>query len=344
MVDLLMQYALFLAKVITVVIAIGLLMVLGFSFSRKARAIEKLEVKNLNDKYRTMTHVMNSAVLPKKAFKKTLKAEKAKLKAQAKSPTAETESKRRIFVIDFHGDIKATAVASLREEITAILSIAKPEDEVLIKLENAGGLVHEHGLAASQLQRIKEAKIPLSIAVDKLAASGGYMMACVADRIIAAPFAVVGSIGVIAQLPNFHRLLDKHGVDFELAKAGELKRTVTMFGVNTDEDRARLAEQLEDTHTLFKGFVAQHRPQLDLEKVATGEHWYGQRALELKLVDALVTSDDYLLKASNDADIYELSYTAGKRLSEKLVSVVQLAAERLDWTWRERAHQGRFWL
>ena len=329
MLDLLMQYGLFLAKAVTIVVAIAVVMMMAYSMSRKARVMDKLEIRNLNEKFRNMTHVMKSVVLSKKEFKKDLKAENARVKAEKKKrDTPEAEKKKRIFVVNFHGDIKATAVLSLREEITSILSIARPQDEVLVRLENAGGLVHEHGLAASQLHRIKQHNIPLTIAVDKVAASGGYMMACVGDRIIAAPFAVLGSIGVLAQIPNFNRLLDKHGVDFELLKAGELKRTITMFGVNTDEDRKRFREQLEDTHILFKEFVAEHRPALDMNTIATGEHWYGKRALELNLVDDLLTSDEYLMKATEDADIYEVTYTAHKRISEKLVSVVQNATER----------------
>ncbi len=330
MIDLLMQYGLFLAKAVTIVVAIAVVLMMVFSMSRKARVMDKLEIRNLNDKYRNMTHVMKSVVLSKKEFKKDMKAEKARFKAERKQrDTSDSEPKKRIFIINFHGDIKATAVLSLREEITSILSIARPEDEVLVRLENAGGLVHEHGLAASQLHRIKQHKIPLTIAVDKVAASGGYMMACVGDRIIAAPFAVLGSIGVLAQVPNFNRLLDKHGIDFELLKAGELKRTITMFGVNTEEDRQKFKEQLEDTHTLFKEFVAEHRSVLDMDAIATGEHWYGKRALELRLVDDLLTSDEYLMNATEEADIYEVAYTAHKRISEKIVSVVQDAIGRL---------------
>jgi serine protease SohB len=332
MIDLLMEYGLFLAKVATLVVAIAVLMVMGVSVSRRARSVDKLEVKDLNEKYRGMNRIMKGVVLPKKTFKKALKEDKARLKALHK--TRAVEPCKRLFVVNFHGDIKATGVASLREEITAILSLAEPRDEVLVRLENAGGLVHEHGLAASQLQRIKRKGIPLTIAVDKVAASGGYMMACVGNRIIAAPFAVLGSIGVLAQIPNFHRLLDQHGVDFELIKAGEFKRTLTMFGVNTDEDRKRFKEHIEDTHTLFKDFVAEHRAQLDMARVASGEHWYGRRAQELNLIDEIMTSDDYLLEASQHADIYQVRYTAGKRLSEKLVSVVRHALGRAGAPWR----------
>jgi serine protease SohB len=343
MVDVLLQYGLFLAKVVTFVVAIGALMAMAFSLSRRAKSEEKLEVKNLNEKYSNMTLAMKSSIFSRKELKKEIKAEKQKRKKEKKkADEASSERKKRIFVINFHGDIKATAVASLREEITAILPLATAEDEVLVRLENAGGLVHEHGLAASQLQRIRGHGIPLTIAVDKVAASGGYMMACVANRIIAAPFAVLGSIGVLAQLPNFNRLLKKNGIEFEMIKAGELKRTLTLFGTNTDQDRARFKEQLEDTHALFKDFVSENRPSLDLGKVATGEHWYGRRALDLKLIDELKTSDDYLLSASEETDIYEITYTAGKRISEKLASVLQRASDKVLLSWWQRSREEHF--
>jgi serine protease SohB len=333
MLEILMQYGLFLAKAVTIVAAIGIVMLLAVTLSRKSRPMERLDVKNLNKKYAAMTQTLKRGILLKKDYRKQAKAEKARKKAEAKK---EARGRKRIFVLHFRGDIKATAVASLREEITALLTMATPDDEVLVCLENAGGLVHEHGLAASQLLRIKQKKIPLTIAVDKVAASGGYLMAAVANRIIAAPFAIVGSIGVLAQLPNFHRLLGRHGIDFEQIKAGEFKRTVTVFGKNTDKDRAKLKQEIEDTHQLFKNFVAENRPSLDIAQVATGEHWYGAQALERKLIDDLMTTDDYLLGASKDADLYEVTYTARKRVGERLVSAIQSAVDNALFHSRQR--------
>jgi serine protease SohB len=264
-----------------------------------------------------------------------LKADKIQKKKQEKSGKEAKNNSKRIFILNFHGDIRATAVASLREEITAVLSIATPEDEILLRLENAGGLVHEHGLAASQLGRIRENQIPLTILVDKVAASGGYMMACVGNRIIAAPFAIIGSIGALMQLPNFHRLLDKHGIDFEQIKAGELKRTLTLFGTNTDKDRERAKEQAEDIHRLFKECIAYYRPHVNLSQVATGQYWHGIQAKEFNLVDDLRTSDDYLFEASKTADLYEVSYAARKTFTEKFLSRMQLAANKVLGTlWR----------
>jgi serine protease SohB len=326
MTEILMEYALFLAKAMTIIVAVGLTVTMIAASVRRERMPDRLEVKHLNEKYEAMANTLRKETLSKKAFKTHLKQEKARKKAERKQEKSAGDGARpRVFVLNFHGDIKATAVNSFREEVTAVLLLARRDDEVAVRLENAGGLVHEHGLAASQLMRIKEKKIPVTIMVDKVAASGGYMMACVADRILAAPFAVVGSIGVLAQLPNFHRLLDKHGIDVEQFMAGEFKRTVTLFGRNSDEGRAKLKEELEDTHLLFKDFVARHRPIVEIERVATGEHWYGTRALELKLVDELITSDDYLLAASQRAELFEVTYVGKRSVTERVASMMKQA-------------------
>lgn len=334
MIEFISEYGLFLAKALTTLVFIWLLISLIFSFSKKTRGDDHLEITHLNEKYKSMSDSLRFSLLTKKELKMAKKQRKKETKQEKKS--TKSTDKKRIFVLNFLGNIKATAVRHMRNEITAILSVASSDDEVVICLENTGGLVHEHGFAASQLLRIKKKGIPLTVAVDKVAASGGYMMACVADKILAAPFAIVGSIGVIAQLPNFNRLLDKHGIDLELMKAGELKRTITMFGKNTPEDRKLFKEQLEDTHTIFKEFVKDNRPTLDIEKVATGEHWLASRALVLNLVDELITSDDYLLEASNDADIYEVSYTMPKTLSERLATSIQMTVNKLFFSWWQK--------
>ena len=242
-------------------------------------------------------------------------------------------------MLNFDGDIRANATDNLREEVSVVLGQAREGDEVLVRVESPGGLVHGYGLAASQLQRFRDAKVPLTVAVDKVAASGGYMMACVADRILAAPFAVLGSIGVLAQLPNFHRLLQKHDIDFELLTAGEYKRTLTMFGENTDKGREKFVEELEETHTLFKDFVGTNRPSLDIAKVATGEVWYGSRALEEGLVDELCTSDDFVQKRLQDWDVLELRFVHKKNWQEKLGLAAEGAIERTLLRWWQRAQR-----
>jgi serine protease SohB len=329
--EFLADYGLFLLKIMTIVAAIVIVMAAGASAGRKATQ-DHLEVENLNKKYRKMAGALRSAVMKKDERKKQAKKDKKQQKAEEKQA-----SRPRSFVLDFKGDLKASAAASLREEVSAVLDVAAPEDEVIVRLENHGGIVHEHGLAASQLARIRERDIPLVVCVDKVAASGGYLMACVASKIYAAPFAILGSIGVLAQIPNFNRLLDSHGVDFEQITAGEYKRTVTMFGKNTDEDRAKLKEELEDVHTLFKAAVNRFRSDLDLDAVATGEHWYGTRALELGLADEILTSDELLLQRAAERDLYSVSYKIKQPLQKRIMSNIDSALEKVDASsWRRR--------
>ena len=321
MTDFLFNYGLFLAKTITLSAAAVAVIAGFFSLVREARdhGHERLEIKNINDRFELMADTLNSELMPENELKQLHKKRKADEKAKQKAAKHGQQTPRsRIFALEFDGDLQATAVDSLREEISAVLQVARKDDEILLKLESEGGLVHAYGLAASQLTRIRDRKIKLTVAVDKVAASGGYLMACVADRILAAPFAILGSIGVVAQLPNFHRLLKKNNVDFELHTAGAYKRTLTLFGENTDQGREKFQEELEETHVLFKAFVTENRPALDIEKVATGEHWFGTRALALRLIDELKTSDDYLLDRSRDADIYEVKYRRRQSLSDRL--------------------------
>lgn len=308
--EFLLNYGLFITKLISLVIAILILAAgLVAIFTRnKTASPGGLTLTKLNERFKNYQHEITAELGSKKELKKLKKSEK----------TTEKKPRSRIFILNFVGDMRASAVNALREEISALLLVAKPKDSVLVRLESPGGLVNAYGLAASQLERIRAAKIKLIISVDKIAASGGYMMACVADQIIAAPFAIIGSIGVVAQLPNFHRFLEKKNVDWEMFTAGDYKRTVTMFGQNTEKGREKFQEELEETHLLFKNFIHQFRPKVNIEKVATGEHWYAQQALEFQLVDALQTSDDFLLQAREDYELIELSYQMKKTLLQRL--------------------------
>lgn len=359
--EFLTDYGLFLAKTITFVVAVGVIITIAVSMGGRNKKSDKghIEVTKLNEKFDHLRDSLRDAMLDdeeykefEKAEKKRLKEEKAQKKKAAKEATkakggevtSETldPEKKRIFVLDFYGDIKASEVESLREEISTVLTLAKPTDEVVVKVESGGGMVHSYGLASSQLARITNKNIPLTVCVDKVAASGGYMMACVADKIVAAPFAILGSIGVVAQLPNFHKLLKKNDIDYEMFTAGEYKRTVTMFGENTEKGRAKFVEELEDTHVLFKEFVSEHRPQVDVVKVATGEVWFGRRAIEVNLIDELQTSDEYLFSQAQNADIYEVEFTYKKSLPEKLGFAAQAAVDRLLMTWWERLNISRW--
>jgi serine protease SohB len=332
------DYGLFFAQAVTLVAAILIVVAGVIALGQKQKMDDEghIEIRHINEKYKHIGDTIRHVVEDPHGLKAELKAEKKAEKQQAKaakkkkkgSGDEQDSQKPRLFVMSFDGDIKASATDNLREEISAVLPQVRDGDEVLVKLESPGGMVHSYGLAASQLKRINDAGVTLTVAVDKVAASGGYMMACVADRIVAAPFAVIGSIGVLAQLPNFHRLLKKHDIDFELLTAGEYKRTLTMFGENTDKGREKFVEELEDTHDLFKEFVATNRPSLDIAHVATGEVWYGLRALNVGLVDELKTSDALIQEQLKDREIYEVRFVHKKNWQEKLGFAAEGALER----------------
>ncbi|WHP47922.1 protease SohB [Mannheimia bovis] len=334
--EVLLNYGIFLLELLTVfgIIAVVVMLILE---SKKQTENGTVSITNLTKKYKEQQKSLAGFFLSeaelkhqekqeKKAEKEKAKAEKKRLKEGGTSG----EAPSRLFVLNFNGDMMAHEVNSLRREIDAVISLADPEkDEVLLKLESPGGVVHGYGLAASQLQRLRDRNIPLIAAVDKVAASGGYMMACVANKIVAAPFAVIGSVGVVAQVPNIHRFLKKHDIDVDVMTAGEYKRTVTLVGENTEKGKQKFQQELEETHLLFKQFVAQHRPQLDIEKVATGEHWFGQQAIELNLVDEIATSDDLILNAISEKEVIELKYKEKKKLSQKIGSQLEQSAENV---------------
>jgi len=317
-------------------VVVAILVVAGglFALGHRQRGEEEghIEIRKLNERYRSFKETLQQVVLSEEDLKREKKEQKKRDKEEHKSRKkqgeGDSQDRLRLYVLNFDGDLRASASKDLREEISSVLAVARSGDEVLVRLESAGGLVHSYGLAASQLQRIRDAGIQLTVAVDKVAASGGYMMACVANRVLAAPFAVIGSIGVLAQLPNFHRLLRKANVDFEQLTAGDYKRTLTMFGENTDEDRAKMQEDLEDTHLLFKEFVATHREQVNIDEVATGEVWYGQRALERGLVDELQTSDSFVQNCLAERDVFEVRHVHKKHWQEKLGLAAEGAMER----------------
>ncbi len=325
MMDLLINYGLFLAKTVTICVAVIFVvgMVASIIFRGKAQKQSNLQISSLNEKYQKFARALEMKTLSKHRFKQIVKEEKNRLKFEKKQEKKSNTQKKRVFVLNFNGDIKASAVDLLREEISALLMVVHARDEVLLRLESTGGMVHSYGLAASQLQRLREKNVSLTIAVDKVAASGGYLMACVADRIIAAPFAIIGSIGVVAQMPNINKLLKRHNIDYEQITAGKYKRTLTVMGENTDLERDKVRQELEETHDLFKDFVVQRRQTLDIEKVATGEYWYGSRALELNLVDELKTSDDYLMAAAEASNLFEVSYEVKRTLAQRLPLAVQ---------------------
>jgi serine protease SohB len=344
-VEFLSDYASFLAKTITLVIAIVVVLVAIASLRGRGRRRSggQLHVVKLNDFYKGLRERLEQSLLDKDRLKALRKEQAKTLKKDAKHGKHASDGKPRVYVLDFDGDIKASATESMRHEITALLTLATAKDEVVLRLESGGGMVHSYGLASSQLARIRQAGIPLTICIDKVAASGGYMMACIGTRIISAPFAILGSIGVVAQLPNVNRLLKKHDIDFEVLTAGEYKRTLTVFGENTDKGREKFQQDLDITHELFKNFVASYRPQLQIDEVATGEIWLGMAALDKQLVDELKTSDEYLSDRAKTAEVFHLHYVKRKTLQERVGMAAAGSVDRLVTSWWSRLTQQRFW-
>ena len=289
----------------------------------------KIEIKKLNETYKQNKEKILKEILDETEYKTYLKKEKQFLKEKNQTKKKEKQEQKdlplpkKVYVLDFNGDVAASAVTTFREQITALLQTALPKDEIVIRLESPGGMVHAYGLASSQLARIKEKNIPLTICVDKVAASGGYMMACLANKIIAAPFAILGSIGVIASLPNLNKLLHKNNIEYLEMTAGEYKRTLTPFGEITEKKKAKFQEQIEEVHELFKDHVSKYRNSVDITKVATGEYWFGVKAIELNLVDELKTSDDYLLDLSKEHEVYHIFTPKKESFKEKLSGTAQ---------------------
>jgi serine protease SohB len=326
------DYAGFLAKVITGLIALAVVIALLTSRSGKTKSREgELKVRSLNQFYKKLHGAVEQALVSKADWKALKKAE-----SKAKKTSERNTDKKKVFVLDFKGDTQASALSSLRHEVTAILGHATPKDEIVVRLESPGGGVSAYGLASSQLVRIRDAGIPLTICVDQVAASGGYMMASLANKIICAPFGVVGSIGVVAEMPNVNRLLKKHDIDVELITSGEHKRTLTLFGENTEKGREKFQEEVSAIHDLFKTFVTKYRPQLDIQTVATGEAWFGTDALSRELVDEIMTSDEYLYSLYKDSDLLHVTYSLPKKrgikamLSASLMEAVENAVAKLS--------------
>ena len=341
--DILTGYGIFILEILTILLVIVAIVAMIISAKqRNATYHGELVVTDLSKEFKDTVKHLRDFPLSEEELKQAEKAEKKAKKQEAKALKAKLKNGEKaapkpcIYVLDFKGDISASETTALREEISAIINVAKVDDEVLLRLESPGGVVHGYGLAASQLARLKQKGIKLTVSVDKVAASGGYMMACVADKIVSAPFAIIGSIGVVAQIPNIHRLLKKHDVDVDVMTAGEFKRTVTVLGENTEKGKQKFQQELEETHQLFKQFVSQNRPCIDIDKIATGEHWFGQQAIDLKLVDEISTSDDLILEKMKEKHVVSVKYrlkkslikTLGRQAEESAVNIVHRYATK----------------
>ena len=336
--EILVDYLIFLLKVFTIALAITLpLLIIIGSSKNKTQPKGKLSITNLSDKFEDMGNALKGSLMnPKelKKFNKDLSKDKKKKN--------KTENEETVFVLNFNGDIQASEVEKLKQEVNSILLSESECKEVVLKVESGGGSAYAYGLCAAELKRLVDNEISLTVCIDKVAASGGYLMSCVATKIIAAPWAIVGSIGVIAQLPNFHRLLKKNSIDFEMHTAGAFKRTLTTLGENTEEGREKFKSELEDLHLIFKNFVKEQRPQVDTEVVATGEVWQGEEAVKVGLVDSLETSDNYLVNLSKEAKLLEIEFVEKKNLTERFAFSMQLIIEKTLFKFYDLINRDRF--
>lgn len=314
MLEFLHDVGMFFSQAVIIVLAIIAIILTITAVALKNKNSKNITIELINDNLEEQAYQIRTSLLKDEELKNEKKRFKKSLKDSKK-----TELKPYAYVLNFlEGDVKASGVEQFREEITNLLLVAKKEEEVIINVESPGGIVHGYGLAAAQIIRLRDFGLKVTICIDKIAASGGYMMACTGHQIISAPFAIIGSVGVVAQVPNFHRLLKKNDVDFKEYTAGDFKRTVSLFGEVTEKGEKKFTEQLEATHVLFKNFVAKYRPQLDVEKIATGEYWFGEDAIKLKLVDHLGTSDDYILNKIKTHTVVKLTIEKKPSFSEKI--------------------------
>ena len=336
-----LDIAAFLIKALIIVAAVGGLAILVARLARSGDRDKdrEIRIKSINDRYDDMRDALNAELLGKKERKALVKARRKEAKARRAEPAG-----KRIFVLGFKGDLRATAVKNLGREIDAVLTVARPEaDEVVVRIDSGGGTVTGYGLAAAEILRLRERRIPVTASVDQVAASGGYMMACAADRIVAAPFAVVGSIGVVASVPNLHKLLKKNEIEYEDITAGEFKRTVTVLGEITPAGREHFQGKLEAIHDAFKAHVAERRPKADIARVANGDYWLAGDAFALGLVDEIVAGDELLFRARDGARLYEVRWEARKTPLQQLVSGLGVAARKAADFAIARASGGAGW-
>ena len=328
--EFLVDYGMFILKFLTVLIGILFvaLIIIGAAKqrSRSSRSQEvELEVTYLNNAFKRTAAPLRNTLFSKKQRA----AERKQMQKEAKIRKKKgADAKKIAYVINFQGDIRASQVSNLAQIVSSLIDVTSPGQEVILRLESAGGFVHTYGLATAQLLRLRKRKLNLVICVDKVAASGGYMMAAVASKIYAAPFSILGSIGVIGQIPNLNAFLKDKKVDIEQHTAGEYKRTLTVFGKNTPKGRKKFQEDLNTTHKLFKDVVQQYRPKIALRKVATGEIWYGSEARKLNLIDEVLTSDEYLHQKCRQADVYEINVKEKKTLTKRLGKMGEDATNR----------------
>lgn len=277
--------------------AIGIILVLGVAGYKYIPDInessgnngEGVVFKNLSNEYSSIEDSYDSVLINKPIVDKSINLN-----------DVVQEGAHNVFVIDYVGSMMASEVVYLTAKIDAIILKSNKDDEVVINITSPGGAVSGYGLVASQIKRLKTAGLKITATVDTVAASGGYMAAVVSDEIIAAPFAMVGSIGVVANVMIYEELLKNIGIQTNVYTSGDSKRTVVPSRVPNAEEEAKLEAQLEEIHSRFKDHVLSFRPDIDEDKVFTGQAFLAADAINFGLVDKIGTSDELLLNLYKD--------------------------------------------
>ncbi len=211
----------------------------------------------------------------------------------------------RLAVLRFQGlrDLNASGDQRLSEAIDEVLVNRDHFEEAVVIIDSPGGTTHGYGHAYALLERLSASGLKVTACIDRIGASGGYLMALPADRILAGPFAIVGSVGVVAGIPNVKRLLEEKGVSYRLFVAGDKKRVVHFADDDGPEVREYMDEKLAGIHTQFLQAVEKHRgDRVKLDEVRSGDHWSAEESVEkgLGLVDELQTSAEYLLERNRE--------------------------------------------
>lgn len=264
------------------------------------------------------------------------KHDKALIKVIGKSPgilssiknvigKSEGIVRKTAVLLSFNGDINATEVIEFGRAVSMIVQMKDLVSEVYIIINSGGGVVNGYGLLASEIERLHYSEIETYALIDQVAASGGYMAACVANHVVAAPFAYIGSIGVVSEMPNFNQILSDNGINIEQHTAGKSKRTVTPLGKITDEDRNEFKKKLERIHRSFINHVSHYRNINDADEnknsiIFSGDYWIAEETVELELglVDEISTSQEFLLDKMKEYNIIEITFQENKTKKSKL--------------------------
>lgn len=245
---------------------------------------------------------------------------------------AKAEKLKPLAVLTFVGDIGAKQYKSFGQLIDEVIINKSEIDEVVVVVNSPGGAVSPYGNVYSQMERVRDAGLKLTVCIDVVAASGGYLMSLPAHKIIAAPFSMVGSVGVMAFVPNLRGLLEDYNINPRTFTAGKYKRTVSLTDEATEEEVEKFKQQLNAIHRLFLEAVKKYRKDVKMEVVETGEHWTARESVELGLglVDDIATSQQYLLEANRDRDLIILSQKRGFWEGGLLSRFVQGVIEKIE--------------